>query len=160
MSSDTRFCLVHLIQKSDWVGPRGDSTQKLRISLAVGPLPYDKIAVEVLNLTTSRGFFVCPAGRRADQLGFRRFAISRLRAFGDPSIANNPPPPSGALPSRAQPSSAAARRGSQVCTDSPLEESGFEPSVPPPRSRQNCGTFELGVCPPANGCQFHAAPVE
>jgi hypothetical protein len=27
------------------------------------------------------------------------------------------------------PSSAAARRGSQVCTDSPLEEEGFEPSV-------------------------------
>ena len=28
------------------------------------------------------------------------------------------------------PSSAAARRGSQVCTDSPLEGDGFEPSVP------------------------------
>jgi hypothetical protein len=28
------------------------------------------------------------------------------------------------------PSSAAARRGSQVCTDSPLEQEGFEPSVP------------------------------
>ena len=50
--------------------------------------------------------------------------------------------------------------GGRFAPDSPLEESGFEPSVPPPRSRQNCGTFELGVCPPANGCQFHAAPVE
>ena len=34
-------------------------------TLAVSPLPYDKIAVEVLNLTISRGCFVCPAGRRA-----------------------------------------------------------------------------------------------
>src|SRR5205823_514137 len=72
VSSDTRFCLVHLIQKSDWVRPRGDSTKKLRISLAVSPLPYDKIAVEVLNLTTSRGFFVCPAGQRAAPARFPR----------------------------------------------------------------------------------------
>jgi hypothetical protein len=35
-----------LIQQSDWVRPRGNSTQKLRISLAVSPLPYDKIALK------------------------------------------------------------------------------------------------------------------
>ena len=45
---------------------------KLRISLVVSPLPYDKIAVEVLNLTTSRWFFVGPAGRRAAPARFPR----------------------------------------------------------------------------------------
>jgi len=66
----------------------------LRISLAVSPLPYDKIAVEVLKLTTLRGcFFTLRIGER-HRLGFREFAISWLS--GDPSIANSSPLPSEA----------------------------------------------------------------
>jgi hypothetical protein len=92
--------LVHLIQQSDWVRPRGNSTQKLRISLAVSPLPYDKIAVEVLNLTTSRRSLCALRVGERHRLGFRGFASAGFGLSGDPSIANNPPPPSGALPSR------------------------------------------------------------
>jgi hypothetical protein len=55
--------------------------QKLRISLAVSPLPYDKIAVEVLKLTISRGCSCALRIGERHRLGFRGFAISRLAGF-------------------------------------------------------------------------------
>jgi hypothetical protein len=47
----------------------------------------------------------------------------------------------------------------EFAADSPLEGSGFEPSVPA-RDRNRIAVPWAGVCPTVNGCQFHAAPIE
>ncbi len=55
-------------------------------------------------------------------------------------------------------SSAGIRRRRDCARQMKRTSSVRRPTVT--RSRQNCGTLEPGVCPPANGCQFHAVLVE